>query len=797
LQKINDCDAFAGNNSRGDRSKAFGRAILQDKDIMMKLSSQRLILGLVVLGAASWMLYIKNSPAYAASGATKSDGQELTCRLVPQIQQLYTKRHVLFGEMSAELESRSTDQFIKRLDGSKMYFLESDVDDIKKTMKSHFVKLAANKCSILDDAYKKFIVRAEERAAFAKSRLDSDKWAVDPKTEIQLDPDKRKYPKTKAEAEAFQDKYLQFQISNYLATEMKLDEAKKKVLKGYERTLKQIKDRASDEILADYLDSYARAMDPHSAYNGREGKEEFEIDMRLSLEGIGASLSWDDGFTIVEELIVGGSAKKDGRILPKDKIIAVGQVSALAKETDEEVKVEMENVTEMPLKEVVRKIRGPKGTKVRLKILRKKTDGTIENFLITLMRDQVKLADKAAAVQYIERVVGGSKKLVAVVNLPTFYADSEPGGRSSASDMKAVVKEAKDKGAEAMVLDFSSNGGGSLEDAVRIAGLFFRTGAVVRQSSRDVEENDQLEDRDPTVDWDGPLVLLISRISASASEIVAGTLKDYKRAVVVGGDHTFGKGTVQQVLPLSKFGMVKVTVGMFFTPGGFSTQHRGVESDIPFPDRWASEEMGEKHLDYSLPPKKLKSFLSDQAFVASGPGAWKKIDAGILKQLKSRSGERVAKNTEFKKIKADLEKAKKRGKIAKLSDSLKDVKEKKEEIDQKKNLSKEEKDSDYLKRADIQEASNVAIDLWAAQKGLGFSEVDKAIRLSQDQLESAVKLAKEAKKNEPKNTQTPKAGLEKPESKNGENVLGTITDKDPKKKSESSPADSSKAPSAN
>jgi carboxyl-terminal processing protease len=286
------------------------------------------------------------------------------------------------------------------------------------------------------------------------------------------------------------------------------------------------------------------------------------------------------------------------------------------------------------------------------------------------------------------------------------------------------LKEVKKKGAEALVLDLSTNGGGSLDDAVKISGLFFKTGNVVKQSSRDASQPEiTLDDHDATVDWDGPMVVLTSRVSASASEIVAGTLKDYNRAVIVGGDHTFGKGSVQSVVQLPPgLGAVKVTVGMFFTPGGFSTQWRGVEGDITFPGPYATDEFGEKHLDYSLPPKQIAPFISPEAFVTTGPSTWKKVEPTQITQLKTRSLGRIAKNTEFAKIETEMKKAKEKGKVIKLAESLKDTKDKKGEADSKKNLNKEGKVAEYLKRADVQEAVNVAADLAALQKGIVLTD---------------------------------------------------------------------------
>jgi carboxyl-terminal processing protease len=265
---------------------------------------------------------------------------------------------------------------------------------------------------------------------------------------------------------------------------------------------------------------------------------------------------------------------------------------------------------------------------------------------------------------------------------------------------------------DGLILDLSNNGGGSLEDAVKIAGPFFGTGNVVKQSSRDDAKGDiTLKDTDSQVDWNGPLVLLTSRISASASEIVAGTLQDYNRAVIVGNDHTFGKGTVQSVVPIPQdLGAIKVTVGMFFTPGGYSTQHRGVTSDVSLPGPYMTDDIGEKFLDYSLPPKKIDAFLSPDAYVKDGPNAWLTVSQDWIKTLSEKSKARVDKDVEFKKIVDELNKAKERGKVIKLSEVTKD-KEKKEKAKAAKNASQAEKDKEYLKRPDIKEAQNVLADL--------------------------------------------------------------------------------------
>ncbi|MGZ3743225.1 MAG: S41 family peptidase, partial [Pseudobdellovibrionaceae bacterium] len=494
---------------------------------------------------------------------------DLECRYMSAIEGGFLANHIHYANRDTELANHTIEQYIKRIDPSKVYLLSTDVEQIKSWMAGLFDKTKNKDCSFLEQTQKLLVQRTQERADFAKKFLGKD-YKFDPKTEFTFDPDKKAFPKTTEEANDFLKKYIHFQIANYQATDMKMEEAKKNVIKNYDRAVKRLQEVKTTDLYSDYLDSFARALDPHSSFFSRDSLEDFEIQMRLSLEGIGATLSSQDGFTVVEQLVPGGAAAKSGVIEPQDKIIAVGQD-----------KGPMENVIDMDLKDVVKKIRGAKGTKVRLTILRKKGEGK-QRLDVSLTREKVNLEDEAASIIYQDKEVNGKKKKIGIINFPSFYADSRRGGRSSAADLKKIIKEANEKKVEGLVLDLSNNGGGSLEDAVKIAGLFFQTGNVVKQSSRDASRGEQtLSDTDSTVDWAGPLVLLTSRISASASEIVAGTLQDYKRAVIVGGDHTFGKGSVQSVLPMpNNLGALKVTVGMFFVPGGNSTQHRGVEADV-------------------------------------------------------------------------------------------------------------------------------------------------------------------------------------------------------------------------
>lgn len=664
----------------------------------------RLLLSLITVLFASEMLWAqknteveeKKRPIGAIAFAKKDNSLE--CRYLTMIEDGFLRYHVKYTKRDKELETQVIEQHLKKLDPSKIYFTQEDSDKVKDMMKGLFEKTKKNECEFLVEAQNLLVKRIQERAEFAKKFLGKE-YKFDDKTEFIFDPDQKKYPKNADEANDFLKKYIHFQISNYLATDMKLEEAKDRVKKNYDLAIKRLNETSIDDLYSGYLDSFARSLDPHSSFFSKDVLSDFQIQMSLSLEGIGATLSSENGFTVVEQLVPGGAAAKSGLVEPQDKIIAVGQE-----------KGDMENVIDMDLKDVVKKIRGAKNTKVRLTLLRKSGDGKTRKD-ITLTRDKVNLEDEAANIHFIDKEVGGQKKKLGIVNLPSFYADSKSGGRSAATDLKKLLKQAREQKADGIVLDLSNNGGGSLDDAVRIAGLFFKTGNVVKQSSKTEGREQILEDEDSMVDWSGPLVVLTSRISASASEIVSGTLQDYKRAVIVGGDHTFGKGSVQSVLPIpGDLGAIKVTVGMFFIPGGNSTQHRGVDADVVLPGPYSTDDIGEKSLDYSLPPKKIEPFISKEAYVNEGAEAWKEIKSDWVKALKDKSQGRVEKNTEFKKIIEDLKKSKDKGKVIKVADILKE-KDKNEKEKKKKKFSKDEKTKEYLKRQDIQEASQVLLDL--------------------------------------------------------------------------------------
>ncbi len=631
---------------------------------------------------------------------------QLECKHLDIISEALVKQHLLFKTVSPELVQRTAKQFVKRLDPFELYLIDNDEKVIKSNISQAYKKIKKGDCSLIDKSYDLYEKRVKERLAFVKRYL-SKNFKMDPNTKLIIDPDDRARSKSLDEAYIFHKKYIQFQMSSYLSMGQDMEKAKANVIKKYNRAITKIGELKKEERYSSYLDSFAKSLDPHSNYFSAKALEEFQIGMRLELEGIGASLSSEDGFTTIEELITGGAALKSGLLKSQDKIIAVGQYKG-------SMALELENVVDWDLSDVVRKIRGKKGTRVRLQILRKDAGKKAEKFLVTLTRDKVNLDDQAASLSVLEKKSNGIKRKIGVINLPSFYADSRRGGRSSSDDVKDLLKDAKAKKVDGILLDLSSNGGGSLDDAVKLAGLFFKTGNVVKQASpfKHKDQETILRDVDSAVDWAGPLVLLTSRVSASASEIVAGVLKDYKRALIVGADQTFGKGSIQQVVPLPPgLGAIKVTMGMFFTPSGHSTQHRGVGADVILPSALSNDEIGEKTLDYSLPPKKVADFVSPDAYVKKGAGKWNQVNPSTITILGSRSKVRVSKSEKFKEVFEDIEKVKKTDKYVIVSDSMKEQKERKTERKEKKNWSKDKKKAEYLKTADLDEAAEVLVDL--------------------------------------------------------------------------------------
>ena len=654
-----------------------------------------------------------------------SVAENLTCCRLPILMEGFLANHYAMKNMTEELKTHTVDQMIKRLDPSKTLLYESDLKMLRPVLQNVLTSLQAGDCALLQKVYDLLVSRARENEAIVKKILGPE-YRLDETVELNISVDKRPYVKTAAEKYELLRKFVQFQIENALLAGVDLPEAKRQQIHDYELQTMRVVERNPEKLITSVAESFALALDPHTNYLSPDKLEDFQIHMQLSLEGIGATLSSSNGFTVIEELIPGGGAERSGLLKVKDKIIAVAQ------EGKKPV-----NVINMELQAVVKMIRGKKGTQVTLTILRQAEH--TDRFDVTIMRDKIDIKEQEAKIAYEIRTVNGRRHRFGVIDLPSFYGD-EKENKSCYQDVKNLLAEASRQQVEGIVLDLSRNGGGLLKEAVRLAGLFLDGGGIVAiKDSRDQvtifangsaaseTESDQRKvlrfpAEGPRSVYTGPLVVLTSRLSASASEIVAGALKDYHRAVIVGQDHTFGKGSVQVLTPLPwGLGSMKVTTALYFLPGGKSTQKIGVEADVRLPIWFTLKDIGEKDLDYPLPAQAITPFLSVPGKTAP---LWKSVEQPLLTELAARSKARVAKNVKFAEIiKNSKEDAGKKG-VIRLADLRKKM--------EKENSGKKKETPTELKKKArdqyapfVNESVNILLDMVMLESAPTISNLNK------------------------------------------------------------------------
>ncbi len=619
--------------------------------------STRIVIGLLLPLA----LILPGGGAIAA----KAEPQ-LSCSRIPELSRTLLHKHISFHYVNDELRQRVVDTYVKRLDSSKSLYLAGEVEALKLKLRGVIQQIRDDNCSALLEIQLDQIVRYEALQKFATELLANDDYELDTEAVLIIDPDKRSYAIDAKGRDELVTKLIHFQMSNYVSSDMDLVEAREKLTHRYELMTRRANEKTNEDLYASYLDAFATALDPHSNYLSQEVLEDFQISMGLSLEGIGVALSARDGYSVVEKVIPGGAAAGLKVLEPQDKIIAVAQ--------DGEEPVD---IIDMALRDVVRLIRGKRGTTVHLTVLRQ--GDTAERFQVSIVRDKINLEEQAAKIRFEEVKVGGEPRKVAVLELPSFYGGNDPGGRQSSEDVAALLDEARKEKAVGLVLDLSRNGGGLLDTSVDIAGLFIEEGGIV--AVRDTFSQVQvLRDPNSRIAWDGPLVVLISRVSASASEIVAGALKDYRRAVIVGDDHSFGKGTVQSMVPLPEgLGALKVTTALFFRPGGQSTQHSGVASDVVIPSIFGTDEFGEAHQTYSLPSQSIAAFLDPSALPTDSSSedapSWKLITPALVQELALRSKKRVDVNEDLIKVRERIAKSDARNGVVHLAELMKEKEE--------------------------------------------------------------------------------------------------------------------------
>jgi len=601
----------------------------------------------IPLAVVLFSLLVTAGPAWSdAHGIpAPSPPGRLACATVPKLVDSYLQTHIVYQSLTSELSERTLDSYLRAVDPSKTLIFADEALAFRAGHDRILGEVMAGDCSSLLELQKLLYGRYRAIQTLVTGIAGRSDFEIDPTVELTLDPEERGYPKSEAERNELVRKLVHFQISNLLAGGEDLAGARERLIHRYELMTKRSEEITEEDVLAVFVDAFARSLDPHSNYFSADAMEDFQIGMSLSLEGIGVALSSRDGYPVVERIIPGGATDRTDALEPNDKIIAVAQAGEPAV-----------SVVDMALRDVVRLIRGRKGTTVRLTVLRQGSEA--QRFNVTIVRDTVDLKEQAADLRWETRTVEGRTLKLGVIELPSFYGDRGPGKRRSSEDVRKLLEEARKGGADGLVLDLSRNGGGNLEYAVEISGLFIERGGIV--AIREATGRSRvMPDPDHDLPWAGPLVVLTSRISASASEILAGALKDYDRAVLVGDSSTFGKGSVQTVVPLPPgLGALKVTTAMFFRPEGESTQNDGVHPHIRIPSIWDRKDIGESEQPYALPSQRMEPFAPPPGSrLAEKLGSYRHVTPQLVTALAARSAGRVKDNPKFDAVVADLAEA--------------------------------------------------------------------------------------------------------------------------------------------
>lgn len=605
--------------------------------------------------AIAMVFGVTTSPAWADPSGPTSNDRHVAFGVIS----LLKRDHLLQHPLDDEIAQRTLKNYLGMLDPMKVYFYQSDLDEFEESVNQIDDMLLARDTSFGYRVFKRFLQRVDERVAMVDRALAMDHdFTAD--EEMIIDSDAAEFPKTPEEAWQRWRKRIKYDLLVLKATEKEEDrlegkEAVDKLTRRYHSFAKRMHRFSNDDLLEMFLTAVSNSFDPHTSYMSSKTLEDFNIIMKLELEGIGASLQSEDGIVVVRKLIPGGAAEKAGILAVNDKIIGVGQ-------GDEG---EIIDVVDMPLSDVVKLIRGPQNTVVRLELDPADASG---HKIIDITRAKIKLEDSAAHELVIEegQKPNGQPYKIGVIDLPSFYMDMEghrrglPNYRSTTRDVRKILENFNRQGVDAVVLDLRRNGGGSLNEAINLTGLFIDEGPVVQVKG--IEGTVQpYYDLDSGAVWKGPLVILTSKYSASASEILAGAIQDYHRGLIVGDRTTHGKGTVQSLMNLSrqlrifqipnapKLGAVKITIQQFYRPNGDSTQNRGVLADVELPSLTTHLDVGEADLDYPVAFDKV-----DETFFPK----FDHVNRPIVDRLCDLSAKRCKASEDFQKVERNIKRYK-------------------------------------------------------------------------------------------------------------------------------------------
>ena len=539
--------------------------------------------------------------------------------------------HYLQKDLDDDISSEIFDKYLELLDGARVFFLASDIETIEKYRYSLDDALKRGNLKPAFEIFNLYQTRLVERFDFLLGILESgiDRFDFTEEDWVETDREHAAWPASAAEANELWRKRLKAAVLNMKLNGRELPEIQELLTKRYRNRLKQTRQTKSEDAFQVYVNAFATTYDPHTQYFSPRTSQNFNINMSLSLEGIGAVLRSEDEYTSIVRLVTAGPADKSGQLKPGDRIVSVAQGE----------NGPLIDVVGWRLDDVVELIRGPKGSTVRLEIMPDEADdqGTA---VVQIVRNTVKLEDQAAQKKLLTLNRGGRDYRVGIVEIPTFYVDfkavqqGETGYKSTTRDVRRLIGELKEEGIDALVVDLRNNGGGSLQEADSLTGLFIKSGPTVQVKSAK-RRTSVYSDSDDEAVWDGPMAVMVNRLSASASEIFAGAIQDYGRGIII-GSQTFGKGTVQTLIPLNR-GQLKVTAAKFYRVSGRSTQHRGIIPDIELPEIYDIHRIGESSLDDAMPWDMIQpaAFSGDNDIQP------------LLPDLRARHNERVASDPEF------------------------------------------------------------------------------------------------------------------------------------------------------
>ncbi len=500
------------------------------------------------------------------------------------------------------LSSKVLDNYLKTLDGARLFFTAADVAEFERYRHTLDNDLLNGNLAPAYNIYNRYQQRRHERLTYLIKNLDNNLKDLDFSKNESIETDRENAPwaKDSAALDKLWKKRLKDAVLSLKFTGKTEEEAVKKLSRRYHNQLNQIDQIKSEDVFQAYINAVTQTYDPHTTYFSPRKSENFDISMSLSLEGIGALLQSEDDYTKIVRIIPAGPADKSKLLKAEDRIIGVGQGK----------KGEIVDVIGWRLDDVVDRIRGPKDSTVRLEIIPADAVDDHQTKVIELVRNTIKLEDQSVQKEIIQIERDDGIHKIGIIEIPTFYIDfdalhrGDKNYKSTTNDVKRLLKELINEKVDGIIIDLRNNGGGSLREANELTGLFIKYGPTVQiQDSRG--RIDIIRDPDPRLVYDGPLAVLVNRLSASASEIFAGAIQDYRRGLIIGGQ-TFGKGTVQTLIPLNH-GKLKITQAKFYRISGDSTQHRGVHPDVHYPTMYNLDEVGESALDDALPWDKIKS----------------------------------------------------------------------------------------------------------------------------------------------------------------------------------------------